>query len=373
MSQLSEELIADHVTEGFLWDSDVPGFGVRIYSSGRKSFVFRYYEGDRRLVKVLGPITVLSVSEARATARALFLKQLRSHHATGSNRSFGEFSNDYLEHYAKIRKKSWRDESYMLQRHVLPVLGSEKLTEITRRDVEFLFGKLSLKHPVMANRVLSLLKLMFKLAVEWGECFENPATKIAKNHEQSRDVFIRRNEFPRLVEAMRGEPFAFRAAILLLLLTGFRKAELLSLPWRNVDLEAGNIVIERPKNRRRLYLPLSSLARRIISSVPRDGEYVFARGDTHLKDFKRRWCRVRERAGLPHIHVHDLRRTMGSWLAQAGLPIQLIGDALNHVDPRSTAVYVRFQQEHLRQALEMQAEMVQGPLTESFKKLVAMN
>jgi integrase len=86
---------------------------------------------------------------------------------------------------------------------------------------------------------------------------------------------------------------------------------------------------------------------------------VALRGRTgHITEPKSAWHRVRERAGVPDVRIHDLRRTLGSWLAQQGFRLPMIGAALNHASPASTAVYARLALGPVRAMLEANAELM---------------
>lgn len=325
---------------GYYWDIEIPGLGIRICERGAKSFVVRRYEEGRRRIVTIGRYPILTLRKARLEAVAIL-----SGSPHYSDVTVSQLSHEYLKRYARRRKRSWRDDELMLRCHVLPRLGSYKLKRLTAGAIEALFLNITERAPIAANRVLSLIKRMLGLAMEWGYLETNPAAKIKKNPETSRSTYITKAEMPGFLKVLEGEPLHFRAAILLLLMTGLRKSELLGLRWR--DIHQGIIHIERTKNGQPHSIPLSSTAIKILEQLPRNGERLFP-----FFDFKKRWARVRRDAGLEHVVIHDLRRTLGSYLAQAGVSSLIIQEVLNHKDPRSMRVYTRFQKEHVRAAIE---------------------
>lgn len=336
----------------FLWDEAVPGFGVRVYASGRKTFVFRFYAGPKRTIDSVGPVGVLTVEQARSIARERLRRVVLQEHDVVPERTFSEFAADYLENYAKKYKRSWMLDFYYLESHVLPDLGHLQIKAITRRHIEKLHTKMSGK-PFAANRAVALISTMFTKAIEWGEAEENPARAIRKHDEKSRDVFITKEQYPKLKAAIDAEPLLqVRAALYLLFLTGLRKSEVLGIRWEDIDFEQKLLRIPDTKNGEPHHIPLTVEACRVLQSVPKTGRHVFMWRGKQMLDFRKSWDNIRRRAGMPHLRVHDIRRTVGSWLAQEGHSLHLIGEVLNHKDPRSTRVYARFQKEHIRQALE---------------------
>jgi integrase len=160
----------------------------------------------------------------------------------------------------------------------------------------------------------------------------------------------------------------WRAYFPLSLLLGTRRSELLSARWADMDLEQQTWRIPETKAGRSHLLPLPEAAVGILASLPSRGssEWVFpGRGSTgHLAEPKKAWQRIREAAGVPDVRIHDLRRTLGSWLAGQGYSLPLIGRALNHTNPSTTAVYARLDLDPVREALERNARLMFAPAGE---------
>ena len=201
---------------------------------------------------------------------------------------------------------------------------------------------------------------MFVLARRWGYLEENainPARELDKYKEQKRDRWVTPEEVPRLVVAIDQEQnFYAKAAIWLYLLTGLRKSELLGATWRDVDWTRKELRLPETKSGRSHYVPLSGPALALLRRMPRlqENEFILPGRSLsgHLINIHKPWRRIRARAGLQDVRLHDLRRTVGSWLAQSGMSLHLIGRVLNHSSTATTAVYARFAQKQVREALE---------------------
>lgn len=268
-----------------------------------------------------------------------------------------DFATIYMASYAKPFKKTWREDLRRLDLHILPTLGDKTLSQITALDIASLHAAMSEK-PYMANRILEQLSKMFKLAVEWELLPENhrlPTSKVRSYPERSRDRFVNQDEMERLATAINGaRSRQVQALLWLYLLLGLRKNELLKLQWKDIDFKQREIRIERTKNGRVHYVQLSTEAVGILEAQPRMCEYVFPGRvpGASLTHFNQSWHSIREKAGLDDVTLHDLRRTVGSWLAQSGVSILLIGKVLNHRDSKSTEVYARFANKDVCAALE---------------------
>ena len=209
---------------------------------------------------------------------------------------------------------------------------------------------------------------MFELGKRWGFVPEeraNPAKGIEHFKEHKRDRWVTPDELPRLTQAIDQEVNLYaRYAFWLYLLTGMRKMELLTAKWEYIDWERRELRIPQTKGGRVLYLPLSEAALTLLRNIPQlqGNPFVLpgAKEGKHLVNISKPWRRVRKAAGIPDVRLHDLRRTVGSWLAQAGNSLHLIGRILNHSTQSTTAVYARFAQDHVRQALQAHGKRILG-------------
>jgi integrase len=348
------------------WDDALRGFGVRVYPNGAKSFVLSYRHQGRKRLFTLGRCNVLTLERARELARS-HLVDLQADdvdpHAARERARLGETIAElcaaYLERHAKVRKRSWRDDEQRIRKYLNPEWGPLKSAALKRMDVAALHRRVGAAHPYAANRIVELVSKMFELARIWGivdENHVNPARGIAPFPEVKRERWVTAEEMPRLAKAMAAETNLYaRAAIWMYLLTGVRKSELLKARWTDVDWARSEWRIPETKNGRPHYVPLSAPAVRLLSKLPReDGNpHIFAGAmkGKPLINISKPWLRIRAAAGIPDVRLHDLRRTVGSWLAQDNHSLHLVGRVLNHQTPSTTQIYARFAQDNVRKAL----------------------
>jgi integrase len=365
------EYEGDGSSQDVRYDDQLPGFGLRVYPSGTKSFVLRYRTKSGRLrFQTLGRYGVYTLKQARDEARSILGEVAQGGDpaaekvAAGKELRFSEYAELYLERHAKLRKKTWREDERRIEKHLLPRWKNSRLEEISRADVVKLHAEIGKDAPYEANRVLALVGVMFSLADDWGfvpEAHSNPTTKIRPFREKSRERYVTPAEMPALLEAISEEPSPYVRAILwLYLLTGLRKSELLQAKWDDLDIERRELRIPETKAGRPHVVPLSDPAFEILTSLPRErsNPYLFPgrKKGQPLSDITKPWRRVREKSGLEDVRLHDLRRTVGSWMAISGASLPLIGKVLNHSDPSTTAVYARLAEDSARAALEEHAE-----------------
>lgn len=352
------------------WDELLPGFGIRLYPSGRKTFVVNYRaEGVQRLMKV-GVYGQMTLEEARKRARAHLvavadgIDPLKDRRRAASAQTVREVCHEYVEKYAKVRKKTWKDDARTIERYILPRWGTCQLRSIKRPDVLNVHRQLGVKHPYAANRLAEIISRIFEIAKDWGileENFPNPARKIKPHREVQRDRFVTQEEMPRLATAIDEEANPhLRGAFWLYLYTGLRKRELLRARWTDIDFNAGIWRVPETKSGRVHYLPLIPQVSAVLTALPRleGNPYVIPglRTGQPLDNLDKAWRRIRARAHLTDVRIHDLRRTAGSHMAHQGVSLHLIGQLLNHRDPSTTAIYARFQQRHLSEALKNYAD-----------------
>jgi len=354
-----------------LWDDEVPGFGVRLYPTGKKAFVLSYRDNNRKSIMTIGSYSVLTLDQARKDARAKLVglnngvNPLQERQKERQGKLVKDLCKKYIDDHA-VNKKSGGDDITRIERFIVPEWGNLLVTNIKRADVAALHGKLGKYGHYQANRVYSLLSKMFNLARVWGFVPEehiNPCFGIEKFKEEKRDRFVSHEEFPKLVEAINKElnPYVV-SAIWLYLLTGLRKEELLGIKWTDIDMERKELKLADTKNGKPHYLPLSVAAIDILNQTQRieDNPFVIVGKNpgSHLVNIDKPWQRIRKEAGLEDVRLHDLRRTVGSWLAQSGNSLHLIGKVLNHSNQSTTAIYSRFGQDNVRDALEQHGQLI---------------
>ncbi|MDH3611973.1 MAG: tyrosine-type recombinase/integrase [Gammaproteobacteria bacterium] len=356
------------------WDDRLPGFGVRIYPSGFKSFVLSYRCQGRKRLMVLGRYGVLTLDMARDNARQAMVDSvvgsdpLDQRAKRNQGETVADLAETYIERHAKVHKRTWIADQRAINKYVLPAWATKKIRNLDRSDVARLHHDVGRVYPYTANRLLELISKMCELARVWGfvdEGATNPARGITRFKEHKRDRYVTPQELPKLAAAIDNESNLYaRYALWLFLLTGLRKSELLQARWTHVDWDREELSIHDTKNGRPLHLPLSSAALALLRQLPREegNPFLFPGRDPgkNLVNIDKAWRRIRAEAGVPDVRLHDLRRTVGSWLAQSGNSLHLIGRVLNHRTPSTTQVYARFGNDHVRDALESLGQNLLG-------------
>ena len=234
--------------------------------------------------------------------------------------------------------------------------------------------------PYQANRVLEIQSKIFNLAELWGWRGDkgNPCRHVRKYKEQKRERFLSDEEFRRLGEVVnemevRGSVTVYEAAaIRLLMLTGCRKNEIVKLKWKDVDINAGEIRIPDGKTGARL-VPLSPAAAEVLSGLPRKARRSWVilgtRSGRYLGDLQPAWERIRERAGLDDVRIHDLRHSFASRALALGESLPMIGKLLGHTQVQTTARYAHLQ----RDSIKASASRIAGSIGADIRKRDSVN
>lgn len=367
----------------FVWDAEISGFGLRVYPSGKKSFVLSYWMKGRKHLFTIGSYGVLTVDQARREARRLYvdildgIDPLENKKRNKADKSVRQLGIEFVDKHSKIHKKTWKTDKRRIEEYINPAIGNYAADSITKSDIISLHQKIGQHAIYEANRTISLLGTMFRFGKEWGflePMAAIPTQGIKKYKELERDRWVTPEEMPRLAEAIDGESSPFvRAAIWLYLLTGLRKTELLEAKWSNVDWVRKEIKIEGTKNGSNHHVPLSENALAVLRTLPRfeNNPYVIAGKipGAHLVNISKPWNRIKKAAKVEDVRLHDLRRTTGSWLAQKGNSLHLIARVLNHRSSNTTKIYARFGQNHVREALEDYGRDIFSPGNEKSAKI----
>jgi integrase len=351
----------------FLWDDSLKGFGMRLKPTGVRSYLYQYRNShgtSRRIT--LGQHGRITINQARELAGRATAAIARGEDPAESRRSGREAPSikdlvaDYLEcHAPKKRASSVRNDKGMLDRHILPRLGSRKVADVNRADIERLH--LALKTtPYMANRTLSLLGKLFVLAISAGWRADNPCRGIVRFQENRRERWLSDEELARLLEVLNVHANKrVAAAIKLILLTGARRTEALSAKWEDFDLERG--VWTKPshhtKQKKTEHIPLSASAVQLLTSLKggqaaEEDDFLFpglVEGQP-IVEIKKTWETVRKLAKLDDVRLHDLRHTFASHLVSSGLSFHIVGALLGHTQPGTTARYAHLADDALRHA-----------------------
>ena len=369
--------------ETVLWDDELKGFGLRVKPSGRKTFVIQYRNPQGRSRRMtLGTYGKMTIDEARKIARERFVEVGRGldpveHKAQISKAPImSELTKRYLASHAIPNKKprSIDDDRKLIDRFINPMLGHRKVADVTRKDIADIHHQLH-KTPVQANHLRALLSKMFNLAELWGlrPDGSNPTRHVQRYKEKPRNRYLSPEELARLgstLEEIKKDksenPFAV-AALELLIYTGARLNEILTLRWDYIHIDEKEIRLPDSKTGEKI-IPLGQPAIEVLESLPRkDLNPHVIPGlilGAHLVGLPKIWGRIRKRAGLEDVRIHDLRHSFGSVAASNGLGLPIIGGMLGHRQAATTQRYA-----HLANApLKAAADHVSGLIKEAMGK-----
>jgi integrase len=381
-----------------IWDDELPGFGLRIYATGKKSYVIQYRHSGRSRRLTLGLHGPLTPDEARRQAKAHLGKV-----ATGGDPAeeragvlrdptVHELCDLYLKEgpILKPHKKAstWKTERSAVARHIRPLLGRRKLASLTKMDIQqfqadVTVGKTATVEKTgfrgkavvrggygIGGRVTAMLAAILSFAVERGLRADNPARGIQLNKVRKLDRFLSGEELTRLGAVLRDEARKDLsrlsvAAIMLLLFTGCRKSEILTLRWRYIDWDNGLLRLPDSKTGAKI-VPLGKPALDLLRSLPviENDPFVFPspREGKHLVGLQKVWARVRKAAGLWDVRLHDLRHSFASMAVAGGSSLYMVGKVLGHKDSRTTEIYAHIGSDPLKTVANETATKLAGLL-----------
>ncbi len=358
ITKRSVDALSAQDTDAVFWDRRLPGFGVRVYATGRKVYIVqsRGPHGSRRAT--LGRHGRLSPDQARRQA-AVAIDRIKQGEdplpappvAPEPAPTVTDLAERFMREHAKANCKPNTVEHYRwaLDAYILPAVGETAVGEVDRERVASLHYELR-ERPFVANRVLSTLRKMLSLAEAWGLRSKgtNPYRFVRRYPEPPRERFLTQEEFRQLAAVLDGAeadgsvfPSAV-AAIRLLMLTGCRKGEILDLKWDDIDRTAGEIRLRDGKTGGRM-VPLSPTVLEMLDAMSRvaGNPWVIAgkKAAKPLCAIDDQWMKLRKRAGLDDVRIHDLRHSYASRALALGESLTMIGALLGHSEVATTARY----------------------------------
>jgi integrase len=348
----------------YVYDARTPGLAFCRTAKGAQSFYLYRRIGGRPVRLRLGGFPDITIEQARDMAAekngdiARGIDPQQQKQREREEWTLGQLFDWFFEHHSKVHKKTWKEDEERFDRH-LDGWRNRKLKNISRADVQALHAKLgTTKGPYAANRILSLLHVMFEKGVTAGWEGGNPASGVQRFREQQRERFLQADEVPAFFKALAEEPNEWvRDFVYLTLLTGARKSNVMAMRWEDVHLVRAVWTIPDNKSGSPVSLPLVPTAVAILTRRKASAgvsPWVFpGRGKSgHLVHPSEAWGRILGRANLSDLWIHDLRRTLGSWQAAAGASLPIIGKSLGHKNQRSTAIYARLNIDPVRESVE---------------------
>ena len=342
---------------GFVWDRVLPGFGVRLYPSGRIAYVVqsRGPLGSKRVT--LGRHGALTPEQARKRAIGVIDRIKTGEEPLPRNgglepeRTVADLAKRCLERYVDVECKEKTAKRYrqLLGGHIMPALGEMAVSGVEREHIAALHHSLRETRGT-ANNVLWVLSKMFSLAEVWGwrKTGTNPCRSVKAYKANRRERFLNREEYRTIGRMLREVerdgsiwPPAV-AAIRLLMLTGCRREEIAMLRWDDVDRAAGHLRLRDSKTGAR-WIPLTPSALEVLDGIePVPGNpwvFVGTKPGTHVSQLTGFWHRLRRKMGLEDVRLHDLRHSYASRALALGESLSMIGRLLGHTSMDTTARY----------------------------------
>ncbi len=382
-------------------------------SKGTFTFYTRKRVSGKDVRIIIGEFPAITIVQARKKAQELIglVASGKDPYAEkqkekAQNKTFEELFIEYMERYSRVHKRSWKYD----EREVNKFLShwfKRRLSSITKVEIQLLCEKIyNINGLYQSNRILERIRAMYNKAIEWGWEGTNPTIGIKKYKERSRDRFVFPNEMPFLIKALDEEPNATaRDYLWMLLLTGARRTNTLMMRWVDINWEMSFWQIPVTKNGEPVLIPLVDKAKEILVERKKhsNSDWVFPSTEDstkHLVNFKRAWKHIQQKStialwaqddkysvlidesdlkangyievnnkfecivqkatkqniilpeGLMDVHIHDIRRTFGSYQAITGSSLQIIGKSLGHKSSLSTQVYARLNLDPVRESIE---------------------
>ncbi|MCL4716019.1 MAG: site-specific integrase [Hyphomonadaceae bacterium] len=418
------------------FDSKVKGFGVRFHASRKAAFILEYrpVNGGRDAPKkriTIAAVGTMTLEDAKQVAKDMRAEvrlgrdPMEERQAARRAETLSQLIRAYLDEHVKPKRKPATLALYegYLKSFIAPrqdkkdpsspllpgALGGKKAIALTRQDVAKLHREMGKTQPRTANATVTLIAAAYAWGAKHGalpEDHRNPAKAIERFPENSRERFLKTEEFARLGETLRlaeteglmwgprpgpkakhapkeknrhvmVDPFAV-AAVRLLIFTGARLREILHLEWSQVDTERGLAFLPDSKTGKKPLI-LTAPALEVLAGLPRVGRYVIAsesagaKDETPRADLHRPWARITAHAKLSDLRIHDLRHSFASVGVGGGMGLPIVGKLLGHADVKTTQKYSHLETDPVRRAGDAIALKIQAQMTGKSAAVIPMH
>jgi integrase len=357
------------------FDPALPGFGCRVTSNGARSYIldYRVRGSGRQRRYTIGDVGNWSIGTARRKAKELKRRvddggdPLGDLQAERDEPTVHDLIDRFdAEHIGpRLRPMSQRSYRMLINRYIRPHFSTHaRVIDVAFEDIDALHRKVTkLGNPYAANRIVAILSRMFSLAVHWRMRDDNPCKGVGRNYEAKRKRYLKGDELTQLIKALAAYPDQQVSNIFrLLLMTGARRGEVMSMRWAAVDLGTG--VWSKPgsttKQKTDHVVPLSAPARMLLTEIASAqkrplGTWVFpsnANATGHTVTLERAWRTICRAADIEELRIHDLRHSFASELISSGASLALVGALLGHSNPTTTARYAHLYDDPMRKAVD---------------------
>ena len=386
----------------YFYDTKTAGFRVKVSQSGTKTFQAQAWSKVHKkpITKTLGPFSssVYTADMARTDAVRALAEIIAGKDIEAEARSirdedtFADMFDRFMRDHSKPHKKTWAEDESRYALYMSKPLGAKKVSWFTADRVRTWHRKVSEQKrqrgegcvsQVTANHALKLLSVIFS-TLRSGQ--PNPCKEVKKFKETSRDRFLKPEEIRRFFESLNhpDTPELFRDYALISLFTGARRDNVLAMRWRDLNMEHALWTIRgaESKNSQSMNIPLTAEALEILKRRKKASSSVFvfatplsAKGQPlsktgHYCEPKKAWKTVCKRANLEDVKLHDLRRTLGSYMAITGANTVAVGKALGHKSTQSTAIYARMGIDPVRVGMQTAVDLMKKSAEQPVEKKV---
>lgn len=360
-------------------DRDFPGLyiEVRATSPGQGTYYLRYKkERNTTAHQKIGRTSEMTLGEARKRVKLQKAEIALGSDPRGEEKArkavitFTEFFEVHYLPFVASRKRSWKRDEELFRLRIKGVFGNKRLNEMTRQQIQTFHASVKAEglSAASADHHLKLIRHSLNLAVEWEMVEKNPAAGIKQFNEDNKvEHYLDDEELDRLVSVLRAnDPPMVCQVAMFLLSTGSRLSEALQADWAHIDRRSGvwRIPATNSKSKRVRSIPLNSSAIEVLDLLGTEGksDYLFINLQTkeRLTAVNKVWGRLRRKAGLPHLRLHDLRHQFASFLVNAGHTIYEVQKILGHSDTKVTERYAHLSLRTLEKASNSASNALMG-------------
>jgi integrase len=352
---------------------------VRDASKGEGTYYLRYKDNaNKSCHQKIGRTSEVTLADARRK-----VKELKAEIELGADPRAEEkarlavitFDDFFTEHYlpfAKPRKRSWDRDEELYRLRISGKFGSMRLNQVTRQQIQTFHTELLAEGlaAATANHHLKLIRRMLNLAVEWELLEKNPASRLPMfNEDNKEERYMDDEQLGRLLEVLKTDSCRTVCLIALFLLsTGARLNEALSATWSQIDKDKGvwRIPASNSKSKRMRPVPLNASAMEVLNQLGTEGKYEYLfinkRTEEPYVNIAKVWDKIRTKAGLPHLRIHDLRHQAASMLINSGATLFIVQQVLGHADPVTTQRYSHLSIKTLQEASAGASAIINGAM-----------
>ncbi|MBI4474766.1 MAG: tyrosine-type recombinase/integrase [Acidobacteria bacterium] len=349
------------------WDTESDNLVLRVTPSGSRSWCVIYRIGRRQRRYTLGKHPAVSLADARDRTRKALndvsegRDPAQQKQADRDAISFEALAADFMEKYARKRKKSAGEDDRIIMTDLNPHIGKCRAKDVSRGQIRRILEDIAARAPIQANRTLACIRKIFNWAISESDVYGievNPCYRLpAPGEEKERDRVLGEDEIRAMWAACEKEESLVAEQLKLRLLTAQRGGEVSRMQWTEVDFESAwwTIPAEKAKNGLSHRVPLSAPALKILQAVKatnaastserrRNSSWVFPaiRGNGCLENIRKTAVSIFEEAKIEDVVPHDLRRTAASFMTSMGIPRLTVSKILNHVEGGVTKIYDRY-------------------------------